>query len=115
LADIIFTFLSLSIIFFIWFAVLLGRILKNSKSISFSSSTLYSDNLKLSVDANVISFHFIVTANQASSGLMLHSADENNVLFIDFFNISHFIVKFLSSFIVGINGNSFASNHLMFI
>jgi hypothetical protein len=75
---------------------------------------LYSESLKLSVDAKVASFHLILTASQARVGLIFHSADEKRVLSIDFFTISHLRVRLVSSFMVGIRGNSLASNHLIF-
>jgi len=51
----------------------------------------------------------------ANVGLIFHSAEENNVLSIDFLIILPEIFKLTSSLIVGIRGNSEASNHFIFI
>jgi len=100
---------------FIWFAVLLGIIhVKLLLTFSFKD-ILYSDNLKLSVVANIVSFHSIFIKIQAKVGLIFHSAEEKRVFSIDFFIILHFKVKLVSSFIFGINGNSEELNHLIFI
>jgi hypothetical protein len=81
---------------------------------SFSIIVLYSDNLKLSVEANITSFHLIFTASHARVGLMFHSAAENKVLSIDFLITDHFILRLTSSLIFGIKGNSLASIHFIF-
>gem|GEM_PF-857813 len=75
---------------------------------------LYSDNLKLSVDAKITSFHFIFTYKPARVGLIFHSADENRVLSIEFFIIFHDRFRLISSLIFGIRGNSEASIHFIF-
>jgi hypothetical protein len=75
---------------------------------------LYSDNLKLSVEAKITSFHFIFTCNQAKVGLIFHSAEEKRVLSIDFFIIFPEIFKLISSLIFGIKGNSEDSIHFIF-
>jgi len=75
---------------------------------------LYSDNLKLSVDAKITALFFIFTYNQARVGLIFHSALENKVLSIAFFIIFQEIFKLTSSLIEGIKGNSDASNHFIF-
>jgi hypothetical protein len=76
---------------------------------------LYSDSLKLSVDANIISFHFIFIYNQAKVGLIFHSAEEKRVLSLDLLIIFPEIFKLISSLILGIRGNSQASIHLILI
>jgi len=76
---------------------------------------LYSDNLKLSVEANITSFDFMLTYNQARVGLIFHSAEENKVLSIEFLITFQEIFKLISSLIFGIRGNSEASIHLIFI
>ena len=73
-----------------------------------------SESLKLSVEANIASFHLILTASPARVGLIFPSAEEKRVLSIDFFTISHFSVRLVSSLMLGIRGNSLASSHLIF-
>jgi hypothetical protein len=60
------------------------------------------------------SFHLILTASHARVGLIFPSADEKRVLSIDFFTISHFRERLVSSLILGMRGNSLASSHLIF-
>jgi len=76
---------------------------------------LYSDNLKLSVEAKITSLSFIFIYIPANVGLIFHSADEKRVLSIEFLIILPEIFKLTSSLILGISGNSEASNHLIFI
>jgi hypothetical protein len=76
---------------------------------------LYSDNLKLSVEAKTTFSHLIFTYNPARFGLIFHSAEENNVLSTACLIIFPGRVNQISSFILGINGKSFASTHLILI
>jgi hypothetical protein len=100
----------------IFTAVLLGIICeKVFSNLSESKMVLYSDNLKLSVDAKVAEFQSILTRIQAKVGLIFHSADEKRVLSIDFLTIFHFNFKLISSLIHGITGNSEASIHFIFV
>jgi len=78
-------------------------------------SVLYSDNLKLSVEAKVTFLSSILTRIQARVGLMFHSADENKVFSIDFLITLHSKVKDKSSLIFGIKGKSEAIVPLIFI
>jgi hypothetical protein len=60
---------------------------------------LYSDNLKLSVEAKTVSFQEIFTNNHARVGLIFHSADEKRVFSIDFLTTLHFKNRLVSSLI----------------
>jgi hypothetical protein len=75
---------------------------------------LYSESLKLSVEANFAIFHSILTKIQAKVGLIFHSAEEKRVFSIAFFITFHFKNKLFSSFILGIKGKSQASTHFIF-
>jgi len=79
-----------------------------------TKKVLYSDNLKLSVDANITALFFIFTYNQARVGLIFHSALEKRVLSMAFLIIFQEILKLTSSLIEGIRGNSLLSIHFIF-
>jgi len=71
-----------------------------------SKIVLYSESLKLSVDAKVASLPLMFTKSPASVGLMFHSALEKSVFSIDLLTTSPLSERESSSFIDGITGNS---------
>jgi len=75
---------------------------------------LYSDNLKLSVEANITALFLIFTYNQARVGLIFHSALEKRVLSIAFLIIFQETLKLTSSLTEGIRGNSSLFIHFIF-
>jgi hypothetical protein len=113
--EIIFTSSSSFRILFNSLVVLLGIILEKELFISELNFVLYSESLKLSVEANLAIFKSILTKIQAKVGLIFPSAEEKRVFSIAFFNILHFKIRLFSSLTPGITGKSPALTHFIFI
>lgn len=76
---------------------------------------MYSESLKLSVEAKVVSFHEMFTKSPASVGRIFPSALENNVFSIDCRTTLHLSERESSCFTPGITGKSSAEIHFTFV